>query len=94
MSLLSTLSLKGFPPTNTLALFSGWKPTNLTAVFTLQTTVFLASWNYAEGIDTDVKYGCSLILDGLVSSHAAYSASLSATKQKNVFLAPTPDRRS
>ncbi len=35
----------------------GWKPTNLTSVFTLQTSVFLASWYYAEGIDTDVR-GC------------------------------------
>jgi hypothetical protein len=48
---------------------SGWKPTNLTFVFTLRTSVFLASWYYAEGLDTDVKYGCSRLLDGLVSSH-------------------------
>jgi len=50
-------------------IFSGWKPTNLTSVFTLRTSVFLASWYYAEGIDTDVKYGCLWMLDGLVSSH-------------------------
>ncbi len=48
---------------------SGWKPTNLTSVFTLRTSVFLASSYYAEGIDTEVKYGCSWMLDGLVSSH-------------------------
>jgi len=48
---------------------SGWKPTNLTSVFTVRTSVFLASWYYAEGVDTDVKDGCSRMLDGLVSSH-------------------------
>ena len=48
---------------------SGQKPTHLTSVFTLRTSVFLTSWYYAEGIDTNVKYGCSRMLDGLVSSH-------------------------
>jgi hypothetical protein len=45
------------------------KPSNLTSVFTLRTSVFLASWYYAEGVDTDVKCGCFQMLDGFVSSH-------------------------
>ncbi len=52
---------------------SGWKPTNLTSVFTLRTSVFLTSWYYAEGVDTDVKYVCSRMLDGLVSSQVGKS---------------------
>ncbi len=52
---------------------SGWKPTNLTFVFTLRISVFLASWYYAEGLDTDVKYRCSRLLDGLVSSHPCFN---------------------
>jgi hypothetical protein len=59
--------LPGFP------LSGWWKPTNLTTVFTLRTSIFLASWYYAEGIYIDVKYGCSWILDGLVSSHPTLS---------------------
>ncbi len=45
------------------------KPSNLTSVFTLRTSVFLASWYCAEGVDTDVKYGCLQMLNGFVSSH-------------------------
>jgi hypothetical protein len=29
--------------------YSGWKPTHLTSVFSLQTSVFIASWYYANG---------------------------------------------
>ena len=36
---------------------SGWKPTNLTSVFTLRTSVFLTSWYYTEGVNMDVG-GC------------------------------------
>jgi len=47
-----------------------WVETNQSnfAIY-LQTIIFFASCYYTEGIDTNVKYGCSQMLDGLVSSH-------------------------
>ncbi len=54
---------------------SGWKTTLLTSVFFvwtfvfLVTSVFLTSWDYADGIDTDDKYRCLRMLDWLVSTH-------------------------
>jgi hypothetical protein len=30
---------------------------------------FSACWYYADGVDTDVKYGCWQMLDWLVSTH-------------------------
>jgi hypothetical protein len=46
--------------------------------------VFLASWYYAEGIDTDVKYGCLQMLDGLVSSHPMFAMSKADDLDKEV----------
>jgi hypothetical protein len=48
-------------------------PAQCVVVFTLPTSVFLTSWYYTEGVYIDVKYGCSWILDGLVSSHPTLS---------------------
>jgi hypothetical protein len=66
------------------AFCSGWKLTNLTSVFTLWTSIFLASWYYAEGINTDIKYGGSWMLDGLVSSHPAFWKSLSHNRVEEI----------
>ncbi len=55
-----------------LGLSSGWKPINLTSVFPYGHSFIAASWYYTEGVDTDVadvKYRCSPMLDGFVSSH-------------------------
>jgi hypothetical protein len=46
--------------------------------------VFLALWYYAEGIDTDVKYGCSKMLDGLVPSHPLFAISKADDLDKEV----------
>jgi hypothetical protein len=50
-------------------LYSGWKPTNLTSVFTLRTSVFSPLGTTLKAIDMDVKYRCLQMLHGLISSH-------------------------
>ncbi len=45
-----------------------WVENNLTNIH-IFCTVFLASWYYADSVDTDVKYECLRILDWLVSTH-------------------------
>ncbi len=42
---------------------SGWKPTNLTSVFTYGHLFIATSWYYTEGVDTnvaDVRWVCFL----------------------------------
>ncbi len=42
-------------------------------IYPMDIRIFLTSWFYAEGIDTDVKYRCLRMLDGLVFSHPSFS---------------------
>ncbi len=47
-----------------------WVENNLTNIrIFVWTSVFLASWYYADSLDTDVKYRCLQMLDWLVSTH-------------------------
>ncbi len=53
----------------------GWKPTHLTSVFSLRTSVFTSPHDTmltAFADVADVKYGCLRMLDGLVSTHPYY----------------------
>ncbi len=51
---------------------SGWKPTHLTFVFSLRTSIFTLPRGTRLTAFADVKYKCLQMLDGLVSTHPKY----------------------
>ncbi len=63
--MLADVRKVGFhPPTN----FSGWKPTHLTSIFSLRTSVTSPDGTMLTAL-VDVKYRCLQMLDRLVSTH-------------------------
>ena len=68
---------------------SGWKPTHLTSVFSLRTSVFSLPHGTTLTAFADVKYGCLQMLDGLVSTHPFVSDDLKKL-YNNVTKPPDP----
>ncbi len=76
----------------TAVIYSGWKPTYLTSVFSLGTSVFTSppgTTVTAFADVADVKYGCLRMLDGLVSTHPSI---YECAKQANVFVPGKPSQ--
>jgi hypothetical protein len=57
-----------------LSISSRWKPTHLTSVFSVRTSIFIASWYYANSL-CRCPYGCWRMLERLISTHPPFSLS-------------------